>query len=203
MKTNFLLFLVFTLLPFLAFCQDEFSNYEMSYFEKKNIYKIDISDKNNLLDRVFIDAASLDTSSKEGSIIIDAKKLDGFKEYLTYMKSKYIEWQNTAKTNSVKELDKEIEPEKRNTYSAAFSYGQWHFDFYVNLKARYKIIDGKHLLIISTGKLNSSSNQFIDSDGLAIVFSNETEIQNLINKLDLTKMEESFKNKNKKDDLFK
>ena len=204
MKSKKLFFLGGLLLPLLSFSQTDYTNYEMSYFEKKNIYKIQVSEDKQALDRVWIDAFSMDGTSKEGSLIIDAKKLEGFKEYLNFAKAKYLEWEKTAKENNVKELDKEIEFDgKRQFYSAAFSYGKWHFDYSVPLKYRFKIVDGKYLLIISTGELNSSSNQFIDSDGIVIVFSNENEIQEFIDKLNVAKMEEIFKNNTKKDDLFK
>lgn len=104
--------------------------------------------------------------------------------------------------NKVTELDKNIEY-KKLTYSAAFTYGKWNFDYSVNLTTRFKIINGKYLLIIDSDELQSSSNQYIKSDGFRFVFSSAQEIDELVTGLNINLVTDFYNKKNSKDDLFK
>lgn len=88
-------------------------------------------------------------------------------------------------------------------YRGAFLYGKWNFDYSVNLSTRFRIINDKYLLIIDSDALQSSSNQFIKSDGFRFVFSSAQEIDELINGLDIEKVKEFYSAKNGKEDLFK
>lgn len=196
--------LALSVLPLIGFAQNEnFGEFQMSYFKTKSNHYIQLTDKNGELERIFIEGFSMDNTSNDGMFIIDVKKIEQFKAYLTEMKNKYVEWTETAKTNNVTELDKEIPYSNKNTYSAGFKYGSWQFDFSVTPTARFKIIDKEILLIIESQKLQSSSNRYIDSKGLVLVFSSVNEIQDLINQLDITKMNESIKKDTSKNDLFK
>lgn len=100
------------------------------------------------------------------------------------------------------DLDKKIEYKKLN-YSGAFLYGKWNFDYSVNISARFRIINDKYLLIIDSDALQSSSNQFIKSDGFRFVFNSTQEMDELINGLDMEKVNAFYADKNGKEDLFK
>ena len=78
-----------------------------------------------------------------------------------------------------------------------------NFDFSVNLKARYKIVNEKYLLIIDSDGLQSSSNQYIKSDGFRIVFSSIQEIDELVSGLDFKLVDEFYNKKKGQEDLFK
>jgi hypothetical protein len=76
----------------------------------------------------------------------------------------------------------------------------------VNLKFDFKILESKgetrYLLLIRTGELQSSSNQFMKVDGFVLVFSSSKEIDDFIAAISTEKITE-FLNKPKKDTLFK
>ena len=135
-------------------------------------------------------------------MILTNKDVPDFVEFLNSIKETYSKWSLTAVENKVGELDKNIEY-KKLTYSAAFSYGKWNFDYSVNLKTRFKIINGKYLLIIDSDELQSSSNQYIKSDGFRFVFSSAQEIDELVKGLNINLVTDFYNKKNSQDDLFK
>lgn len=130
------------------------------------------------------------------------KEVPEFIEFLSSIKDTFLKWKQTAIENKVTELDKKIEYKNLN-YRGAFLYGKWNFDYSVNLSARFRIINDKYLLIIDSDPLQSSSNQFIKSDGFRFVFNSAQEVEELINGLDIAKVKEFYADKNGKEDLFK
>jgi len=88
-----------------------------------------------------------------------------------------------------------------------FLYGSdWHFQFIVNLTFDFKILESggevKYLLIVRSGKMQSSSNQFMDVDGVVLEFTSAEDIREFVDSISLNKITE-FKNKPKAEDLFK
>lgn len=187
------------------FCaQDKFSEFSLSYFDTKPIYNIEISQKKGEIESIYIDGFSMSTISSKGSMILYQKKVEDFISFLNFSRDKYIEWTKTAKENNVQDLAKDIKPEKKLLLDFAFLYGsKWQFQNGKYVNARYKIVNGKYLLIIESGPLQSSSNQFMKSDGLVWIFSDVSEIDNLIKELDIVKMTDFVKQKGNKEDLFK
>lgn len=183
--------------------QVQVTTYKTTYWPQKNEYKIEISDKNGELDRVWIETPTLDRLGSEGYLMIDEKKVPDFIEMLKFCKVKYDEWGKTAKENNVTELNKPIELEKRFNTPAAFKYGKWQFDYSNVLSPKFLISEGKHLLILTTGEMQSSSNQFMKNDGIALVFSDSQEIQDFIDKFDVEKFKNFLKSNSQKDNLFK
>lgn len=189
------------LLSMLGYGQEKLAKYSSLFFT--NSYDISASKPDTKGEySYYIDCSSKDTSSKMVSLILKNKEVPEFIEFLNSIKESYTKWTLIAKENKVTELDKNIEY-KNLTYSAAFMYGKWNFDFSVNLKARYKIVNEKHLLIIDSDGLQSSSNQYIKSDGFRIVFSSIQEIDELISGLDFKLLEEFYNKKKGQEDLFK
>jgi hypothetical protein len=189
------------LLSMLGYGQEKLAKYSSLFFT--NSYDISASKPDTKGEySYYIDCSSKDTSSKMVSLILKNKEVPEFIEFLNNIKESYTKWTLIAKENKVTELDKNIEY-KNLTYSAAFMYGKWNFDFSVNLKARYKIVNEKHLLIIDSDGLQSSSNQYIKSDGFRIVFSSIQEIDELISGLDFKLLEEFYNKKKGQEDLFK
>ena len=196
------LLLVLLLLGFSSFGQKEIGSYEMSFFNSKPTYKISATEPKDEIISFYIETASVDRNSV--TLIVRSKKIDEFKAILDSARVTYERWSKTAKENNVTELDKEIEIDKLSV-EAAFHYGGWNFDFSVKLKARIKILPrGENLLIIeNTNKLQSSSNQFIDSKGFYLAFSSSEEVSNFINSMSEEKVIKMFEQKNSKEDLFK
>ena len=184
-----------------SFSQEKLAKYNSLYFSKNfdiSASKPDAKEEFSY----YIDCSSKDSSSKQASLILKNKDVPEFVEFLNSIKETFNKWTITAKENKVTELDKNIDYKKLN-YSAAFVYGKWNFDFSVNLTTRYKIINGKYLLIIDSDELQSSSNQYIKSDGLRIVFSSVQEIDELVNGLNINLVTDFYNKKNSQDDLFK
>ena len=148
---------------------------------------------------------SLDKIHGEGGIFIDESKYLDFLNALAEAKIKYEEWLKTAKENNVKELDKTMTIKSK--VGGYFLYGSdWNFQFLVNLKFDFKILESKgetkYLLLVRTGELQSSSNQFMKVDGFVLVFSSSKEIDDFTTIISPEKITE-FLNKPKNEDLFK
>lgn len=184
-----------------GFSQEKIGNYNSLFFSKNFDITASKPDAKGEFS-YYIDCSSKDTSSKQASLILKNKDVPEFIVFLNSIKETYSKWSLTAKENKVTELDKNIEY-KKLTYSAAFTYGKWNFDYSVNLTTRFKIINGKYLLIIDSDELQSSSNQYIKSDGFRYVFSSVQEIDELITGLNVNLVTEFYNKKNSQDDLFK
>lgn len=196
-KTIFALALCLTI--GIVFGQDSFASYPSSYEGKE--YDVSISLKGENKYTLYTEIMSMDRLSDKAGIMLDEKSHPGFLTDLADVKTTYSEWIETAKTNNVTELDKQLSVKTR--CGGYFYYGsKWNFQYVVTLNYDFKITDGKYLLIVRTGKLQSSSNQYIDHDGGVIVFTDPSEIDEFISVLSLESVQE-FRDKPKEEDLFK
>lgn len=178
--------------------QEKIDVYNMSYFGEKD-FEIQATKPKKDNFQYFIDAFGIEGDKDQVTLLLNSKDVEDFKKNILQARAKYVEWKEIAIKNGVEQLDKDIETGKIKT-SAAFVYGrEWEFDFSAILTCRYKISDGKHLLIINSNELTSSSNEFIKYDGLYFVFQNLDELDFFLSKLDNNKVLKHFK----KDDLFK
>lgn len=183
--------------------QEKFSTYDNTYSDKT--YEIKVFSKEKDKFSIYIDALSLDATYEKGGIYMDEKQHEIFLNAITEAKTKYAEWVKTAKENNVKELHKLIAVKSK--VSGYFMYGsKWNFQFTVNLKFEFKILESvgetKYLLIIRTGELQSSSNQFIKVDGFVLVFGSVAEIEEFTTII-LKEKVLDFVNAPKKEELFK
>jgi hypothetical protein len=204
MKTFLKLFTLCTFTTFTleSFGQETFTSYENNYNDKT--YEIQISAKEKDKFTLYIDAMSLDKLHEKGGIMIKEKQHKDFLNALTEAKGKYVEWVKTAKENNIKEVDKTMNIKSK--VDGFFRYGDWNFDYNVNLKFDFKILESKdkikYLLLVRTGELESSSNQFMKVDGFVLVFTSETEIENFASQISLQKIND-FAAKPKAETLFK
>ena len=106
--------------------------------------------------------------------------------------------------NNVEDLSKDIDTKKVRALSG-FVYGrEWHFDFNTLLNFRFKILNGKYLLILENAhKLQASDNQYIDYDGFFIIFKDVEEIDDFLSKVTEEKVIKFFEENSNKEDLFK
>jgi hypothetical protein len=202
MKTKILLFTLLFSNAFIAQVQ-ELSTFNSSYFDVT--LDVNLSYKTDKDFDLWINASSLDELVKEGGVIIRAKQYSKFTTALDSARIKYIQWDSIAKKNNVKELDKRMNIECKT--EAYFNYlKNWEFQFIVPLKFDFKIItdevETKTLLIIRTGELTSSSNEFIKMDGLVWVFNSVEEIESFQRAISMATIKE-FVTKPKTEDLFK
>ena len=184
-----------------GFSQEKIGNYNSLYFSKNFDIAASKPDAKGEFS-YYIDSSSKDATSKQVSLILTNKDVPEFIEFLNSIKETYSKWSLTAVENKVSELDKNIEY-KKLTYSAGFVYGKWNFDFSVNLKTRFKIFNGKYLLIIDSDELQSSSNQYIKSDGFRFVFSSAQEIDELVKGLNINFVTDFYNKNNSQDEFFK
>lgn len=167
-----------------AFGQEKYTAYENRYYDKK--YDISVFTKDSSAYELYIDMFSIDNSAKKGGIIIESSKHTSFLNTLNDAKGKYKEWVNVAKTyksgsNDILEYEVPV--------IGYFQFGG-RIQLNVNLTFDFKIVDNKYLLVIGTGKLTSTSNEFITADGFIFVFQNENEIDDMINILSVEKVKE-------------
>jgi len=200
-----LITILLVLISLSTFSQKVYDTYESSYFNKTYDIKLSYKDSTDFI--IWIKCTSLDKiHSKDGEYSISYKQYEKFINSLQEAKQKYIEWVKTAKENNVKDLLKHMDLENKCKVDAAFIYGDWQFQFDFKPKFDFMILDGdtkvKYLLLIKSGELVSSSNQFMKVDGIVIVLSSVKEIEDLLNKISLTKIKEII-NKPKTEDLFK
>jgi len=193
----------FALIAVKSNAQEKFTSYDNTYGGKTYEIQIDAKEKEKF--SLYIDAMSLDRTHEKGGITIDQKQHQDFLNAIAEAKSKYEEWVKIAKENNVKELDKTMTIKSKA--GGYFLYGsKWNFQFLVNLKFDFKILESKgeikYLLLIRTGELQSSSNQFMKVDGIALVFSSTKEMDEFTTAISTEKITE-FVSKPKKDALFK
>jgi hypothetical protein len=200
---NVLTFVIFTLTISQSTAQEKFTSYDNTYVGKT--YEIKISSKEKDKFSLYIDAMPLDKLHKNGGIIIDQKQHQDFINALTTAKAKYEEWVKTAQENNVIDLDKTMNINSKS--GGYFLYGsKWHFQFLVNLKFDFSILESqgetKYLLLIRTGELQSSSNQYMKVDSFVLVFTSAKEIEDFANAISINQITE-FANKPKTEELFK
>ena len=190
--------LLVCLMTMVSFGQ-EYTTYDNLY--DGNTYKVLIYLKDDGGYRLYVNMMPIDELSESGGIRITEKEHDLFLSTLNEAKVKYTEWVTTAKENNVTDLSKSMI--YKVEVVGFFQYGsKWNIQLNVNLTFDFAIVDGENFLIVRTGKLTSSSNQFMTHDGFVFVFQNEKEIDDFVNVLSVDKVKE-FMNKPKSTDLFK
>lgn len=204
MKKFLTTFLAILLTPFLGLSQEKYANYFNSYIDKE--YEISVSFKDGKLG-LYIDMLGFDAIYDEGGISLDDKSYPGFIDNLKAAKAKYEEWTNVAKENNVRDLTKSIEIKPQVITGYFKSARNYNFDFSVRPTFGFRILDDekglRHLLIIRTGELQDSSNEYIKADGFALVFTTLDEVDEFLELISMEKLQE-FKNKTaNKSDLFK
>jgi hypothetical protein len=203
-KLNSLLIVIFSIISTSSQAQEKFEKYDNAYFQKE--FEIKISKDATLDDfKLYIFAASIDDLWKDGGMIISMKRYDDFINALKSAKQKYSEWVKTAQENKVNDLSKVIPVSAKA--EGFFRTGEWHFQKVVNLQFEFKILqianpDPLHLLIIRTGQLQSSTNQFTKMSGFVLIFDSVAEIEKFEAKISKENIS-SFLNKPKTDSLFK
>ena len=183
--------------------QEKYTTYFSDYAQQE--YDIDLSLKGGGKFSIYLYALSLDNSAKKGGFLINQKQHGKFMAGMEQAKTKYAEWVEVAKANNVKDMTKDMNI--RASAYGFFLYGsKWKFDYSVRLNFEFKIIetDGEvqHLLIVRSGKMVASDNQFMDTDGVVLVFKGLQEINDFMEPLAVEKINE-FEAAPKQEDLFK
>jgi len=194
--------LLLLFMPLIGFCQEKIDSYFNSAANETFNISIDQPNKKGIFSYYF-ECKSIDSSSKQSIMFIDSNKIPDFITYINYLKDIHKKWSETATTNNVSELVKDIDY-KNMPVRAAFSYGDWQFANTVYLLATFKILSGKYYIIIKNYReLVSSTNQFIKSDGFMFSFNKSEDFDDLIEKLNNEESIKILNEKKSKDDLFK
>lgn len=201
--TKLLILFIYVLTTIKANAQEKFSTYDNTVSDKT--YNIDIISEAPDKFTLYIDAMSFDKLHTKGGITIDHNQHHKFFDAILQAKEKYQEWVKTAKENDVKDLSKTMTIKTKA--GGYFKYGsKWQLQFRVTLKFDFRIIESKgeikYLLLIKTGELQSSTNQYMKMDGFALVFSSTEEMDEFTESISKKKITE-FLNTPKKEDLFK
>ena len=194
--------LLLLFVPFIGFSQEKIDTYKNPLADSS--YDISVSNLNKKgIFEYWFECKSVDASSKQSVIFIESDKVEEFKNYIIYLKDIHKKWSETAKTNNVTELVKDVDY-KNVIVKGAFSYGDWNFFRGTYLKASFKIINGGHYIVLKNSfKLQSSSNQFIKSDGFMFSFEKPEDFDDLIEKLNNDLSIKILSDKKSKEDLFK
>lgn len=185
-----------------VFAQTKFTTYSHPYDGKD--YSVQVSTDKSGSYKLWIDAMSLEGERHPGGLMLTEKQHPLFVESLGQAKAKYQEWYDLAVKNNVTDVRKQMEITTRT--GAYFSYGDWQFDYIVGLQFEFLVITSegitKRLLIVRTGKLTSSTNQYMEVDGYAMVFTEPKEIEEFLSLTSPEKIRE-FLAKPKTEEIFK
>lgn len=196
MKKLFCLLITLIVVNF-AYAEKKIGSYRLSYFDKE--YDIKVSELKNGKFTVYIHTES--KGSSQSTLLVESNDLENFITALQTMKDKYVEWSRVAKDNNVTEMSKEIEVKFPKTTVAWFG-SKWYFSFDKKLQPRFVIMDdGTHVASIVT-KFTSSSNRYID-ETIYWVFSDPSDIDDLISNLDVNKILAELNKSSSDADLFK
>jgi len=193
------------LLSTLSFSQETIGTYQMSYLTSSEPYSVQASEPKNGNFSWYIMCAGETSSTQDSFIIVKNDKMSDFINYINFLEDVYIKWSDVATQNKLtSKTFKEITDTPSNDVSAGWKYGSYHFDYSVILSARFIVLDGgAKVLVIDTGSLQASDNQYIDSKGNMLVFSNKLEIENFKALLLEKTVLDFYTAKNKQKDLFK
>ncbi len=179
--------------------QQNYTDYTSAYTGAS--YNIQVGNEGEL----YIDLMSFDEGDSKVGLIVKRKRVGDILNCLDSALSKYNSWKTVAINNNVKDFAKSIDCNCKS--EAYFKYGDWQFDNFVQPTFEFKVVEsnGKvwHLLIVRTGKLVSSTNQYIDHKGGAIVFSSSDEIVNFMNYIKTESVDLFLSKKPKTEELFK
>jgi hypothetical protein len=168
---------------------------ELSINEKDKSYRIWIEGRPILMSR-----------DGEGGIMLNSKQHRDFYETLSRVKTTYQSWIKTAVENNVKDVTTEMKDKvKTDTY---FMYGsKYRFDLGQNLSFSFRVVevDGKvyQTLIMKSGTLQASDNQYMTHSGIFISFYTPEDLQSFIDLLSMEKIGDLVNKQLNQKDLFK
>lgn len=155
--------------------------------------------------KLYVDLISADRISKQAGIILSRKRIPGFITCLDSALKKYESWREIAIKNGIKEMSKGIPCDCRA--EGYFTYGDWQFDFSVFPTFEFKVLESEgkvfHLMIMRTGEMQSSTNQFMNHDGGLLIFENSEDFREFINLIKPETVDAFLAKQPKTEELFK
>lgn len=197
-----ILTIVLSMICLFIYGQVDYDTYFATAGNNKEEFKIQITEKKGVVDEVYIYSKSVDNTYDKCVLVVKAKKLGTFVDYLKYVNTKFKEWSETAIKNKVDDFSKDIDADLRDYYSVGFAYDDWYMDSRVKLKSMFAVNEGDPIIYIYTGTIYSNSNSYIQSKGLFMPFATPEDLQELIDKLDVSMMQRSLSKNSDTEKLF-
>lgn len=187
-----------TLLSILTFttnAQEKMSTYSTAFTSEKYDVDIDTDTKD-----LYVGTFSMGANKNVGLIVSNDQRTDLI-DNLQKVKALYIEWSKVAIENKVENVNK---PTGITCKTASYFHSgrDIYFQHRVVLEFDFGVIKSKSLILVKTGKLKSTKNQYITHDGGIIVFSSVEEIDAFINAISDKTVNDAMA-KPKQEDLFK
>lgn len=159
-------------------------------------FKVVLLVKNDKPYRVSVNCET--TNKSNGEIWLKPENVAKFRDALVLLKTKYEEWDETAKTNNITEANKDM-PIKFPKVEFVWGHST---TFFANdsFKAKW-ILKSPAEIVLCTASVTASDNRFAN-ETFVIRFYNVQDIQNLIDALSQDKIDIAI-NKNENSNLFK
>jgi hypothetical protein len=123
-----------------------------------------------------------------------------FRTQLAYCKKKFIEWEDVAKSNNISDFKKEIDATFPNV--EVWWVGlEWYSSFKKNFIKPYFVVNEGDAAFGTMGTATHWSNDFIDQE-FYILFETASEIQSLIDALDIEEIKDELEEDIATDALF-
>ncbi len=194
MKKIFLL--LGMLFPLIAFGQETIDNYNCSYFEKQLDIMAADDDKLELYIQVYGD--------RESDLVLinlsGENKIYSFITFLTQLRDKYKEWRQVAIDNNVVDYSKTFDINTPKL-TVAWAGSKWFFDFYEQPDPRFRVTSSGKIMAILSDEAQASSNEYITQE-YYLVFSSVEEFDELLSKIEPSRIREKLKEKAAPDTLF-
>lgn len=190
-----LLLIAFTLLTTSMYAEKIVATYTMSG-TKRNI-EAGIDNKGAL--NVFIQVVG-EYSEYVMIRVTGEEDIRKFRTQLAYCKKKFIEWEDVAKSNNIFDFKKEIDATFPNV--EVWWVGlEWYSSFKKNFIKPYFIVNEGDAAFGTMGTATHWSNDFIDQE-FYILFETASEIQSLIDALDIEEIKDELEEDIATDALF-
>ncbi len=179
------------------FAEKVVGSYFLSYFNKE--YNIEASEIENGKFHVYIQVSG-ERESTNVMISIKNVDLEEFNNFLLLVKEKFIEWKNVAEQNNVKDMNKEMNFKSPKT-TICWLGTKWYFSFGHRLNPNFIVFEDGRSVVSFYKKVTASSNQYIDQK-IYWVFSEPSEIDELISQLNIDTITAKLQETDKSKDLF-
>lgn len=196
-----LLFIAMIAMCALVFAQEKFATYTMSYFPDMGDFPIKISkpDNNGKYD---IDIYVMGESEYDKvCITVKSNDLPAFRQTLTDLRDKFVEWKNVAIENNVTDMTKEF-PFSFKRMTISWLGTKWYFSYNNILTPLFMILKDGNCVMVLYKKATSSSNQYIDQK-VYFVLQEKEEFDNLLNVITEENINSYLNRRSNSEDLFK
>lgn len=176
----------------------DFTTYHSNYFDRD--FAVKLSAMKNGDYTYNIEAASGDRYVPTVTINIKKSELKAMIDAFTKAADYYKRWSEVAEKNNVTDIDKTIDAQFPK-FTGSFTYdGDWYSDNNeTTLTPRFKIMDGKYLLILTGSKIVTD---YVDCDNFYIAFQSQADIDSFLKCFDAQVAEAYFKSPTNTDSLF-